>query len=203
MTAIVDEADNLFIDTVKNSARIASGSSSQQKWILAPLYKEVNSRLFMTIFDARQFLNSIATTQNEKDSLKDISDYQLRRLIENARVAKNLLKRDIHYIVGFNQKEKKYEIQIVDHENTGRINFGSRWSEGLHEFVEVKEGLQVRSQSLTIAAVSHPSFFGRYIEIYGLTGTLGDKTERDEIEKMYGLDTFDVPPNRKMPTKAN
>jgi preprotein translocase subunit SecA len=65
------------------------------------------------------------------------------------------------------------EIIIVDLENTGRLNIGSRWSNGLHEFVEVKHKIKPKDESLTAASMSHPAFFNEYKLIYGLTGTIG------------------------------
>jgi preprotein translocase subunit SecA len=88
------------------------------------------------------------------------------------------------------------EVQIVDAANTGRISHSSRWSRGLHEFVEVKECLQVQSESTTVASVSHPSFFDQYENVFGLTGTVGEIEERREIEEVYKVDAFDVPPHR-------
>jgi preprotein translocase subunit SecA len=73
---------------------------------------------------------------------------------------------------------------------------GSRWSQSVHEFVEVKEGLEVKNQGTTIASIAHPTFFDRYKCVYGLTGTVGEDVERDEIFEMYYLDTFDVSPHR-------
>lgn len=72
-----------------------------------------------------------------------------------------------------------------------------RWTNGLHEFVELKEGVPIQGQGYTIASISHPSFFNQYEEIFGLTGTLGEDSERNEILKIYHLDSFDVPPNKK------
>lgn len=88
---------------------------------------------------------------------------------------------------------------IVDSENTGRLNFGSRWSYGLHEFVEVKHNLHPKDQSLTAASISHPSFFRHYTMIYGLTGTIGTMQERSEVQKIYNVDTIDIPPH--LPSK--
>lgn len=112
-------------------------------------------------------------------------------------------KKNIDYVVCFNNDTQQYEIQIVDQENTGRVNIGIHWGKGLHEFVEVKENLQIQPQSLTIAAVSDPSFFGRYQEIIRLTGTMGEETERNEIRNVYKVDIFDVPPNRVCHRKRN
>ncbi|KAH3768116.1 preprotein translocase subunit SecA [Pelomyxa schiedti] len=74
---------------------------------------------------------------------------------------------------------------------------GSRWSGGVHEFVEAREGLLPQDQSYTIASISHPTFFGRYRRIFGLTGTAGEPAERNEVQEIYKVDSFDVPPNRK------
>ena len=66
---------------------------------------------------------------------------------------------------------------------------------GLHEFIEVKEGIEPETESNTIASISHPSFFSNYKIIFGLTGTIGNNIEREEILNIYHLDSFDVPPN--------
>ena len=80
---------------------------------------------------------------------------------------------------------------------TGRIQHGSRWSNGVHEFIEAREGLIPNNENYTIASISHPAFFGRYKHIYGLTGTAGEPVERNEVMETHHVDTFDVPPNRK------
>ena len=89
---------------------------------------------------------------------------------------------------------KKKKVFIVDL-YTGRINIGSRWSYGVHEFVEIKENLIPEKESLTIASISHPSFYDNYNCIFGLTGTIGEINERNEIKEIYHLDSFDVPTN--------
>lgn len=70
-------------------------------------------------------------------------------------------------------------VLIVDHENTGQIQHGSRWQGFIHEFVELKHGLEPGSESLTSASLSHPVFFNFYSRVLGLTGTVGDDRERD------------------------
>ena len=77
----------------------------------------------------------------------------------------------IHAKSIFNAIRAKKEVQIIQL-STGRVNFGSRWIGGLHEFVEVKEGLEPESESNTIASISHPSFFQNYETIFGLRGLL-------------------------------
>jgi preprotein translocase subunit SecA len=105
-----------------------------------------------------------------------------------------VLKRD--YIKTTDRKTGLQTIEIVDAKITGRISHSSRWSNGLHEFVEVKENVAVRNEETTIASVCHPTFFERYSFLFGLTGTVCEKAERDEITTVYHADSFDVPPNR-------
>lgn len=85
---------------------------------------------------------------------------------------------------------------IVDYSNTGQLRYGSRWSQGIHEFVEAKEGLEPESANLTIASLAHPSFFGRYDLLLGVTGTMGAKEERREVASVYKCLSFDVPTHR-------
>ena len=93
MVTIVDGADNLFIDTVTNSTRIAVDSSSQLSWIFQQLFHAVIENKLTDVSQARNFLSSTAKTQSEKDSLIEVSDHQIQRWIENAIHAKFKLKR--------------------------------------------------------------------------------------------------------------
>ena len=104
------------------------------------------------------------------------------------------------YIVKYDEKSHKKKVFIVDLD-TGRINIGSRWSYGVHEFVEVKENLTPETESLTIASISHPSYYDNYNCIFGLTGTIGEIDERNEIKEIYHLDSFDVPTNFELKRK--
>lgn len=83
----------------------------------------------------------------------------------------------------------------VDYGNTGRVHPGTRWNCGLHELLEVKEGLVPKTESLTAASMSHPSFFIKYATLYGVTGTMGVDVERAEVGITFGLTSFDVPPH--------
>lgn len=144
----------------------------------------------------RQKLLNDATNREQLNYVNGISDDQLKRIINNALLAIKLGK-NVNYVIGKNKLTNEKEIQIIDVDNTGRIRYGSRWSNGLHEFVELKEGLPIREQAYTVASISHPSYFEPYEEILGVTGTLGEVTERDEILQIYHVDSFDFPPNRK------
>ena len=193
-TVIVDESDNLFIDTALNSARIAYTSRNHYNYVYFPILNCVKENIF-DIAKIREILNKI----NLKDT-NNIPDSQLKSWIENARKALEY-KKDEQYIVRYNEEKGKKEVQIIQL-STGRVNIGSRWSNGLHEFIEVKEGLEPETESNTIASISHPSFFNNYDIIFGLTGTMGSDIERSEILNIYKLDSFNAPTNFSSQRKA-
>ena len=186
-TVIVDESDNLFIDTALNSARIAYSSRNHFNWVYYPILNCVKNNI-SGIEEIRKKLEII----NYKES-KIITDCQLESWIEKA-ITSLEYKKGEKYIVRYNEEKRKKEVQIIQL-STGRVNIGSRWMGGLHEFLEVKEGLEPETESNTIASISHPSFFRNYKTIFGLTGTIGSEIEREEILNIYNLDSFNVPPN--------
>ena len=103
-------------------------------------------------------------------------------------------KRDIDYLVKKNE-EGKEEVVIID-ENTGRLMFGRRWSDGLHQAVEAKEGVKIENENQTLATITFQNLFRLYPKLGGMTGTA--KTEEDEFRKIYALDVVTVPTNKPM-----
>jgi len=89
------------------------------------------------------------------------------------------------------------EIVIVDKKNTGRLLTMSRWNGGLHEFLEIKHGLQPKKESLCPISLSHPIYFNRYQHLYGLTGTVGTSAERQELSQVYQLGIVQIPSHKK------
>ena len=185
-TVIVDESDNLFIDTALNSARIAYKSRNHFNWVYYPILNCVKKNQF-----EKEKIRKELEKINFNDS-KKISSSQLESWIKKAITALEY-KKVRNILLDLIQKKKK-EVQIIQL-STGRINVGSRWIGGLHEFLEVKEGIKPETESNTIASISHPSFFSNYNIIFGLTGTIGSDIEREEILNIYQLDSLDVPPN--------
>src|SRR5690554_5319465 len=103
--------------------------------------------------------------------------------------AKELMKRDIDYVV------KDGEVIIVD-EFTGRLMFGRRFSEGLHQAIEAKEGVKIQRESKTLATITFQNYFRMYNKLAGMTGTAA--TEEEEFQKIYGLDVVIIPTNKPM-----
>ncbi len=123
----------------------------------------------------------------EGASLYDAANITLMHHVYAALRANHLYHRDQHYVV------QNGEIIIVD-EFTGRLMTGRRWSDGLHQAVEAKEGVQIQSENQTLASITFQNYFRMYAKLGGMTGTAD--TEAYEFQEIYGLETVVIPPNR-------
>ena len=191
--AIVDECDNLFLDTARNSARISHPSKYNFNWIYPLIYdyftKNENN---FNIDILRNILNTYESGKYKLESEKLDND-RLKELFRSAKIAKDK-KLNLDYVIGIDYHTNKKIIQIVSLD-TGRIQHGTRWSNGIHEFVEVKEGIEPETESNVIGSISHPTYFENYKILFGLTGTIGDEIERKEIELIYKIKCYDIPTN--------
>ena len=191
--AIVDECDNLFLDTARNSARISHPSKYNFNWIYPLIYdyftKNENN------FNVDVLRNILNIYENGKYKLESerLDNDKLRELFRSAKIAKDK-KLNLDYVIGIDYHTNKKIIQIVSLD-TGRIQHGTRWSNGIHEFVEVKEGIEPETESNIIGSISHPTYFENYKILFGLTGTIGDEIERKEIELIYNIKCYDIPNN--------
>ncbi len=194
--AIVDEVDNILIDEARTPL-IISGPAEEPVQLyytfakLVPRLKEDD----YTIDDRTQ---SISLTQSgisnmerwaKVGNLYDAENYHLVHFIENALTAQVMRKRDKDYVV------RDGEVVIVD-EFTGRLQFGRRWSDGLHQAVEAKEGVKIQRESITYATVTLQNYFRIYDKLAGMTGTA--LTESEEFYKIYGFDVTVIPTNKPM-----
>ena len=127
-------------------------------------------------------------------NIYDPQNYRLTRFLEAALKAHALYQRDHDYVV------KDGEVIIVD-EFTGRLMFGRRWSDGLHQAVEAKEGVRVQRESVTYATITLQNYFRLYEKLAGMTGTA--YTEREEFHTIYGLDVVVIPTHRPMIREDN
>ena len=188
----IDEVDNMMLDAT-GAARMAIPGNENNAWVYKPILDFVsneikNQRLYKgVVTELRTYLEKNIHSRL-KPELAKISDARLVRWIESAQIAFYQKLQDRDYIVG-------KDIQIVDYANTGRINAGCQWQHGIHQFLQIKHALSPTPESLTAASISHPTYFGKYSEIYGLTGTMGIEAEREEIRDVYGVESFSVPPH--------
>ncbi len=193
--AIIDEVDSILIDEARTPL-IISGRGGKS----SDMYKMANS-FARTLHEGDDFtidekekavsLTDDGITKAEKyfkvSNLSDIENTELYHHIQQALKAHNMMKRDRDYIVSDG------EVLIVD-EFTGRIMVGRRYSEGLHQAIEAKEGVPIRSENKTLATITFQNFFRMYSKLSGMTGTA--KTEEDEFKGIYSLDVVTIPPNK-------
>ena len=208
--AIVDEVDSILIDEARTPL-IISGQADDN----TELYKKINSiasklkrseteeedgdftvdeksqQVVLTEIgyeNAEQFLSAGGLLTDE-GSLYDPSNISLIHHVYAALRAHNLFNKDQHYVV------QNQEIVIVD-EFTGRLMSGRRWSDGLHQAVEAKEGLNIQKENQTLASITFQNYFRMYKKLSGMTGTAD--TEAFEFQQIYGLETVIIPTHRDM-----
>ncbi len=206
---IVDEVDNLLIDSALHAARIGIPSLVKTSWVYEPIFHFMQELAIVLagfglspLTSLRKHLSNIENGRYRED-LSAIANEQLKRWMGAAHFALHSLQENRQYLVKRmrqkkEEKEKKdKEIVIVDWSNTGRLKEQSRWQSGIHEFLEIKHKISVKEENLTACSLSHPTYFNAYQTICGLTGTIGSERERKEVEQTYLIDSFAVPSHRE------
>ncbi|MEO7294840.1 MAG: preprotein translocase subunit SecA, partial [Candidatus Limnocylindria bacterium] len=193
---VVDEVDNILIDEARTPLIISGNAEeSADKYLqfagLVPRLKAEEDYVVDEKF--KQVAISEAGTDKMEKWLgvenMFADDFSLARHLEQALKAQVLYQKDRDYVV------KDGEVIIVD-EFTGRLMAGRRWSEGLHQAVEAKEGVAVRNEQRTLATVTFQNYFRMYDKLSGMTGTA--ETEAEEFAKIYNLEVVVIPTNREM-----
>ncbi|PKB83892.1 MAG: preprotein translocase subunit SecA [SAR202 cluster bacterium Io17-Chloro-G9] len=195
--AIVDEVDNILIDEARTPLIISGPAEEpvQHYYTFAKLVPRLEQEEDFTIDDRTQAISltqeGIAKMEQwtKTPNLYDPENYHLVHYMENALNAHVSKLRDKDYVV------RDGEVVIVD-EFTGRLQFGRRWSDGLHQAVEAKENIQIQRESITYATVTLQNYFRMYRKLSGMTGTA--ETEADEFLKIYRLDVAVAPTNLPM-----
>ncbi len=193
--AIVDEIDSILIDEARTPL-IISGNIGNAGELYTRFAKVAKSLEEGKDFEVDEKLKAISMTESgiekaEKilgiDNIYTEGGVKFVHHLETAVKAKALYRKDKEYVV------KDGEVMIVD-AFTGRLQPGRRWSEGLHQAIEAKEGVNIREESRTFASVTYQNYFRMYGLLSGMTGTA--YTSKEEFYKVYGLETFVVPTNR-------
>ena len=195
--AIVDEVDNILIDEARTPLIISGmlDASVETYYRGDQLARKLQKGLDFTVDEKHKnaVLTETGVKKIEKLSglsyLYDMENIDLAHSITESLKAHHVFKRDSDYIV------KDGEIIIVD-EFTGRLMTGRRYSEGLHQAIEAKEGVQIRSESQTLATITFQNYFRLYNKLAGMTGTA--LTEEAELGKIYNLEVAEIPTHRKM-----
>jgi len=195
--AIVDEVDSILIDEARTPLIISgqaekSAVSYEQA---ARFAKKLTLQQDYTIDQKGRtaMLTDQGVAKAEKefsvDNLYDSKHFALNHHVQQALKAQAIMKRDVDYVV------QNGEVLIVD-EFTGRIMDGRRYSDGLHQAIEAKEGLDIQNESMTLATITLQNYFRMYEKLAGMTGTA--KTEEAEFRKIYKLDVLVIPTNKKV-----
>ncbi|KAH9787032.1 protein translocase subunit SECA1 [Citrus sinensis] len=193
---VIDEVDSILIDEARTPL-IISGPAEKpsDKYYKAAKIASVFERDIHYTVDEKQ-KTVLLTEQGYEDAeeildVKDLYDprEQWASFVLNAIKAKELFLRDVNYII------RGKEVLIVD-EFTGRVMQGRRWSDGLHQAVEAKEGLPIQNETVTLASISYQNFFLQFPKLCGMTGTAA--TESTEFESIYKLKVTIVPTNKPM-----
>ena len=218
--AIVDEVDSILIDEARTPLIISGPSEASSELyftvdrIIPKLEKgevieERDGKIGQTVkhytgdFTVDEKAKSSSLTEegvSKVEKLLNVSNlYEPRNIellhhVNQALKAHALFKKDVDYVV------KDGEVQIVD-EFTGRLMPGRRWSDGLHQAVEAKEGVKIASENQTLATITFQNYFRMYDKLAGMTGTA--ETEATEFREIYGLDVVVIPTNRPMQRQDN
>ena len=222
--AIVDEIDSILIDEARTPLIISGpGEVASDKYTLADkfartlIYKEIKETKTRSITDTTEledvdegadcivelknknpYLTAAGIEKAERffgvENFSDENNNELRHFVMQAIKAHGVMKKDVDYVI----RGDKEAIDIVD-EYTGRILEGRRFSEGLHQAIEVKEGVEVRRETKTLATITYQNFFRMYKKLSGMTGTA--MTEEQEFTGIYSIDVVAVPTN--MPVIRN
>ncbi|HET7713983.1 MAG TPA: preprotein translocase subunit SecA, partial [Patescibacteria group bacterium] len=191
--AIVDEVDSILIDEARTPLIIsAPGQEPTEKYYQ---FAKVVDSLEEGDFQVDEKLKTANLTEKGISHIEKIlgienlyeKDFKTIHHIEEALKAKTLFRRDRDYVV------REGEVVIVD-EFTGRMMFGRRYSEGLHQAIEAKEGVKIQQESQTMATISFQNYFRMYDKLAGMTGTAS--TEAEEFHKIYQLEVVAIPTNR-------
>ncbi|HBQ51281.1 TPA: preprotein translocase subunit SecA [Candidatus Daviesbacteria bacterium] len=193
--AVVDEVDSILIDEARTPLIISQ--PAQEATDKYSKFVELINSLLPSDFVVDEKLRTAHMTENgilkiEKmlgvDNLYE-KDFSTLHHLEQALKAKTLFEKDKDYVV------KDGEIIIVD-EFTGRLMMGRRYSEGLHQAIEAKEGVAIQQESQTLATISFQNYFRMYVKLSGMTGTAA--TEAEEFNKIYKLEVVVIPTNNPM-----
>jgi preprotein translocase subunit SecA len=195
--AIIDEVDSILIDEARTPL-IISGIGEKSTKLYSVVDTFVRGLRPEEHFTVDEKANTVTLTEEgvrkaeqyfNLENLADPENMEISHHINQALKAHRLMSRDIDYVVKDNQ------VIIVD-EFTGRLMFGRRYSDGLHQAIEAKERVKVERESKTLATITFQNYFRMYSKLAGMTGTA--KTEEEEFRAIYGMDVVEIPTNMPM-----
>lgn len=200
---VIDEVDSILIDEARTPL-IISGPTEQKAEIYAMVDKKVRQLKEGVHFNVSEKDHSVVMTEEGIEKIEQLlgvgdlysgKNMHLPHFIDNALRAHHLFHSNIEYLVGPDPETNEISVLIVD-EFTGRTMPGRRWSDGLHQAVEAKEGIPIKEESQTLATITYQNFFKLFKKMSGMTGTA--LTESKEFSIIYKLDVVEIPTNKPM-----
>ena len=193
--AIVDEVDSILIDEARTPLIISAPTTDSENLYVtfADIAKALNKDEHYTVDEKFKTISMTEKGIDEAEKILGVSNIYTEggikyvHHLETAVRAKALYKKEVEYLV------KNGEVLIID-PSTGRLQPGRRWSEGLHQAIEAKEGVTIQKESRTYASITFQNYFRMYPKLAGMTGT--GMTSAEEFLKVYGLDVIEVPTHR-------
>ncbi len=222
---IIDEVDNMCIDNLSASTRLVSefGGYGALNGIYPLIYQNLNiidqyilqgkfpditeeNRKEKTIEKLGEATRKIIEEGIENkifvfpEHIGEFAKNQIKNWCESAYLAKNFYKQNIHYVIS--GKDGTRKISPVDYKNTGVVNINMQWSNGLHQFLQLKHGVRLENETLNTTFLSHYIFIRKYMSptdnnIYGLTGTLGGESSQQLLRKLFNVNIIIVPTFKK------
>lgn len=193
--AIVDEVDSILIDEARTPLIISAPTTDSENLYVtfADIAKKLNKDEHYAVDEKFKTISMTEKGIDEAEKILGVSNIYTEggikyvHHLETAVRAKALYKKEVEYLV------KNGEVLIID-PSTGRLQPGRRWSEGLHQAIEAKEGVTIQKESRTYASITFQNYFRMYPKLAGMTGT--GMTSSEEFLKVYGLDVIEVPTHR-------
>jgi preprotein translocase subunit SecA len=195
--AIVDEVDSILIDEARTPLIISSPDTESSKWYLefAKITPKLNKE---TDYEIDEKMRAVTLTEegiNRIENILGVGDIYNQKGIKYLHHLEQALKAEILFNLDKDYVVRNGEVIIVD-TFTGRLMPGRRWSGGLHQAIEAKEGVRVNPESITMASITFQNYFRMFKKLSGMTGTA--ETSAEEFDKVYGLDVVVIPTNNPM-----
>ena len=192
--SVIDEVDSILVDEARTPLIISGRVEESTKWYIqfSKLVKGMKQDVHYEIEESKKQIHpteigiELVEKQLGIDNLYEYTETNFIHYLTASLRAKAIYAKDVDYIVEDGQ------LKIVD-EFTGRVLEGRRYSDGLHQALEAKEGLQIQDENQTLASITYQNYFRMYENLSGMTGTA--KTEEDELIQIYNLEVIDIPTN--------
>ncbi|GEM_PF-2529570 len=202
--AIVDEVDSMFIDMQSNAARWSTSlKETTSTYIFERMWDYISNNSWVSLSDFSQNFSYYGLTTKKIKRYYDSALSAKRKELNKDYVIMSY-QRKVYDPYSHQVEMREYKkIEPVDYKNTGQVNTGCRWGNGLHSMLEAKHGLPLQEESALVGTISHIDYFNKYQILLGVTGTVGTQSDREELKKLYKVSCYDSPSYRPSLKKSD